>query len=219
MFYLICNFFIGACLASHALVVYQRYDNADYLFAHSRCDYCKFDLPLYDLIPLVSFIFLKGKCRICKENIPIETFSIELVGGLVFMTHDFSSIPNYANVIFTFYFLLISIFDYFEQEFPTILLMPLFLLSIIHYRNLLQIEIIFSLPIILLLSLLIHQRKIGSGDLLLYLILVLKCGAFMANQILLLACLIAIIFFLIEAKRKTAFVPFIFTAFIIITTI
>lgn len=219
MLYLICNFFIGACLASHALVVYQRYDNAAYLFSHSRCDYCKFDLPLYDLIPLVSFILLKGKCRICKENIPIETFSIELIGGLAFMTHDFSSLPNYANVIFTFYFLLISIFDCFEQEFPTILLMPLFLLSIIHYRNLLQIEIIFSLPIILSLSLLIYQRKIGSGDLLLYLILVLKCGAFMANQILLLACLIAIIFFLIEAKRKTAFVPFIFTAFIIITTI
>jgi leader peptidase (prepilin peptidase) / N-methyltransferase len=51
----------------------------------SMCPYCKHDLALIDLIPLVSWLSLRGKCRYCKKPISVQYPLVELITGALFV--------------------------------------------------------------------------------------------------------------------------------------
>ncbi|WP_232463141.1 prepilin peptidase [Lactobacillus acidophilus] len=102
--YFLLNFFIGACLASHANVIYERWDTRNFIFSRSYCDNCKSTLSLLDEIPLFSYLLLKGKCKYCQKNIPRELFFFELVGGFAFCTINFSDKSQIITSIFIFLF-------------------------------------------------------------------------------------------------------------------
>lgn len=211
------NFFIGACLASHACLIYDRYPGQQICFARSVCTTCQFELSVLDEIPIVSFWLLGGKCRYCQNSIPIELLFFEFLGGCALSPIDVFDVKNISTILFIFFFLLIAIFDYHDGQFPTWLLLPLFLCIILHYPNFEILNLLSSLPILFLFLFFIFKKSLGSGDLFIYLALVLFFNCFFANLITLLACLSALFVFLFNSKQESFhFIPFLFFSFAIL---
>jgi leader peptidase (prepilin peptidase)/N-methyltransferase len=73
-------FLFGLCIGSFLNVLIDRFPTNESPFVgRSRCDYCKKNLSVIDLVPLFSYIFLGGKCRFCKKKLsyyyPVTEFS------------------------------------------------------------------------------------------------------------------------------------------------
>jgi leader peptidase (prepilin peptidase)/N-methyltransferase len=51
----------------------------------SHCPHCKYSIPGYLNIPLVTWLYLRGKCAHCGAPISIRYFLVELLTGLVFL--------------------------------------------------------------------------------------------------------------------------------------
>ncbi len=51
----------------------------------SHCPHCKYSIPWYLNVPLVTWLFLRGKCANCRAPISIRYFLVELLTGLMFM--------------------------------------------------------------------------------------------------------------------------------------
>ena len=50
----------------------------------SACPHCTKAIPLYDNLPVVSWLLLGGKCRSCRESISPRYLVVELLTGLMF---------------------------------------------------------------------------------------------------------------------------------------
>jgi leader peptidase (prepilin peptidase) / N-methyltransferase len=51
----------------------------------SHCPNCKYSIPFYLNVPLVTWLTLRGKCANCREPISIRYFLVELLTGLMFL--------------------------------------------------------------------------------------------------------------------------------------
>ncbi|MBI3474376.1 MAG: prepilin peptidase [Acidobacteria bacterium] len=51
----------------------------------SACPHCEKFIPLYDNLPVLSWLILRGKCRNCKEPISPRYLVVELITGLLFL--------------------------------------------------------------------------------------------------------------------------------------
>lgn len=51
----------------------------------SHCPHCKYSIPFYLNIPLVTWLWLKGKCANCKAPISPRYFLVELLTGILFL--------------------------------------------------------------------------------------------------------------------------------------
>ena len=82
---IIIFFIIGLFLGSFLGVLVDRLTNKESIInGRSRCDKCKKELGLLDLIPVLSFIFLKGKCRYCHTRLPYFYPLIEITTAILF---------------------------------------------------------------------------------------------------------------------------------------
>jgi leader peptidase (prepilin peptidase)/N-methyltransferase len=213
---LLFNFFIGTCLASHAGVVCDRYGQADFIFSRSRCSHCLHQLTLLDELPLISYFLLKGRCRYCQNAIPRTLLIIELIGGLSFIDLNLLAAANLYELLFRFFLLTIALFDYQEQEFPTPFLLPLAFIACLQLQEPL-FNLIMALPAVIVMLILVLKNKLGSGDLLIYLLLTLYYGSMTSSLIFLIAAILFIIIYLFsQEKQAVAFVPHIYAALIIV---
>lgn len=51
----------------------------------SHCPHCKYSIPWFLNMPLVTWLWLRGKCANCKAPISVRYFVIELITGLAFL--------------------------------------------------------------------------------------------------------------------------------------
>lgn len=78
---------IGLMLGSFFNVyVYRTLNNLQWYKGKSRCDNCKHELGVLDLIPLISFIYLRGKCRYCGNKIGYNHIISEVLFLIGFTT-------------------------------------------------------------------------------------------------------------------------------------
>ncbi|WP_186277700.1 prepilin peptidase [Lactobacillus sp. LL6] len=218
--FLISNFFIGSCLASHAYVIYDRFYQGNYILDRSKCTYCHTELNILEEIPVFSYIFLHGQCSTCKFKIPAELFFIELIGGFSFSNCDFATTNGITTAILIFSILLCTIFDYYSQEFPTICIIPAIIVSLYNFSSFTTLDLMQSVPIFIVLLFYVYKQKLGSGDLILYLILVFYFHAEFANYTFLLASLFCIVHYFLNKKRidknqQIALFPYLFLSLII----
>lgn len=224
MIYYLSNFFIGVCVASHANLVFNRLQIGNYqlILSRSYCFACKKQLKFWDTLPIISYLYLRGKCHYCQTKISAEHPLIELIGGFSFVLLDFSKINSYFLAILLFFLLIISLFDYFEQEFPIYLLFcPLLALigkCLLFPLKLDSLSLLNFLPMIMAFGLMIKKGKLGEGDLLIYLLLVGFFSTQSANLIMLLTCILCLVVFPITKKKShqaLPFVPYIYAATIL----
>jgi leader peptidase (prepilin peptidase)/N-methyltransferase len=52
----------------------------------SHCPHCKYSIPWFLNIPLITWLSLRGKCRNCGAPISVRYFLVELVTGLAFLS-------------------------------------------------------------------------------------------------------------------------------------
>lgn len=220
IFILITNFIIGCCLGSHALVVTQRLYSSNFIWGSSHCDTCYTKLTLIDEIPIYSYFKNKGKCQFCSASIPVITIIAELYGGFAFSYINFNSVTGFIKAIFSFYFLIISLQDYQKSEFSIIFIIPLTFITILsplsYYHNFYFLDwlILFLFSLFFLIQIL--KNKMGAGDFIIFLLLILYLGTIATLHILLIACILFLAYYFTNFKsQQLPFIPFIFSGFII----
>jgi leader peptidase (prepilin peptidase)/N-methyltransferase len=83
--YLILGVF-GLIVGSFLNVVIVRLPkNKSVVKPRSQCVNCRYKIPWYDNIPVVSYAFLLGRCRKCKRKISIRYPIVEVITALLFV--------------------------------------------------------------------------------------------------------------------------------------
>ncbi len=80
-------FFVLGCIVGSFLnvVIYRLPLGQSIVSPPSHCPHCRYSIPWYLNIPLVTWVSLRGKCRNCGAPISIRYFLVELLTGLVFL--------------------------------------------------------------------------------------------------------------------------------------
>lgn len=52
----------------------------------SHCPHCKYSIPWFLNLPLITWLYLRGKCANCRSPISIRYFLVELLTGITFLT-------------------------------------------------------------------------------------------------------------------------------------
>lgn len=79
-------FYIGAGIGSFLNVVIYRLPLGISVNNPKRsfCPSCKYQIPMWQNIPLLSWLLLRGKCANCSGKISIRYFMVELLTGVMF---------------------------------------------------------------------------------------------------------------------------------------
>lgn len=79
-------FLLGACIGSYLNVVIYRLplNISTSNPKRSFCPSCKYQIPFFHNIPLVSWLLLRGKCANCRSAISIRYWFVELITALLF---------------------------------------------------------------------------------------------------------------------------------------
>lgn len=78
-------FVVGCCVGSFLNVVIHRLPLGESIVhPPSHCPHCRYSIPAWLNIPLVTWVMLQGRCRNCGAPISVRYFAVELLTGLAF---------------------------------------------------------------------------------------------------------------------------------------
>jgi leader peptidase (prepilin peptidase)/N-methyltransferase len=85
-FWLVTFFALGCIVGSFLNVCIHRMPLEQSIVSPpSHCPYCKYSIPWFFNIPLVTWLYLRGKCKNCGAPISIRYFLVELLTGIAFL--------------------------------------------------------------------------------------------------------------------------------------
>jgi len=86
-FWSLCFFTFGCMVGSFLNVcIYRMPLDLSVVSPPSHCPHCKYAIPFYLNIPLVTWLALKGRCKNCGAPISSRYFIVEMVTGLAFLS-------------------------------------------------------------------------------------------------------------------------------------
>ncbi len=86
-FWSLCFFTLGCIVGSFLNVCIHRMPlDMSVVSPPSHCPHCKYSIPFYLNIPLVTWLVLRGRCKNCSAPISIRYFIVELLTGLAFLS-------------------------------------------------------------------------------------------------------------------------------------
>ena len=226
-------FLLGLALGSFSLVVIMRYPKGGIKASfngRSKCDSCKHQLEIIDLIPLISFIINKGKCRWCGKKIgyiyPLWELLFAIL-ALVLSLYFQNPVIYLINLIIITILLIIAGIDWLTMEIDEKLIyggLLLVLLEILISRSLILPHIyglIIGAGLFLVLVSLGRGKWMGGGDILVGGLI----GFWLGYPLVLIALLISFIMgaiyggFLLTAKKATLKTAVPFAPFLIFSAI
>ncbi len=102
-FWSLCFFVLGCIVGSFLNVCIHRMPlGMSIVSPPSHCPHCKYSIPWYLNIPLLTWLVLRGRCKNCGAPISVRYFIVELLTGIAFLgcwlkfgnhLHPLSSIP------------------------------------------------------------------------------------------------------------------------------
>jgi leader peptidase (prepilin peptidase)/N-methyltransferase len=86
-FWSLCFFALGCIVGSFLNVcIYRMPLELSVVSPPSHCPHCKYAIPFYLNIPLVTWLWLGGKCKNCRAPISPRYFIVELLTGVAFLS-------------------------------------------------------------------------------------------------------------------------------------
>jgi leader peptidase (prepilin peptidase) / N-methyltransferase len=86
-FWSLCFFALGCIVGSFLNVcIYRMPLGLSVVTPPSHCPHCKYAIPFYLNIPLVTWLALRGRCKNCGAPISPRYFIVELVTGIAFLS-------------------------------------------------------------------------------------------------------------------------------------
>jgi leader peptidase (prepilin peptidase)/N-methyltransferase len=86
-FWSLCFFALGCIVGSFLNVcIYRMPLELSVVSPPSHCPHCKYAIPFYLNIPLVTWLILRGRCKNCGAPISPRYFIVELLTGLFFLS-------------------------------------------------------------------------------------------------------------------------------------
>src|ERR1043166_862084 len=85
-FWSVVMFLLGCMVGSFLNVCIHRMPAGQSVVSPpSHCPYCKYAIPWYLNLPLITWLYLRGKCNNCGAPIAIRYFLVELLTGALFL--------------------------------------------------------------------------------------------------------------------------------------
>jgi len=85
-FWSVVFFIVGCMVGSFLNVCIHRLPmDQSIVVPPSHCPHCKYSIPWFLNIPLVTWLYLRGRCRNCGAPISVRYFLVELLTGGVFL--------------------------------------------------------------------------------------------------------------------------------------
>ena len=79
-------FLVGCCVGSFLNVCIHRLPLGESIVSPpSHCPHCRYSIPAWLNIPLITWLMLRGRCRNCGAPIAIRYFLVELLTGVAFL--------------------------------------------------------------------------------------------------------------------------------------
>ena len=207
-------FLFGIIIGSFLNVIIYRIPNSlSIVLPRSFCPNCKYKIPFYRNIPLISFIIQKGRCENCQSKISLSYPLIEFLSGIIFVVG--CSYTNYPESLFFIIIanllLCIAVIDYKYFIIPYEISISLFLVLIpyiIINSNLkynlygMLFGVGYLLSIFILTWFFTKKQPIGFGDIILIMLLGLWLGPVKILLTIFIAAITGIIFWVILSLAK-----------------
>ena len=84
---LVAGFFVFGCIVGSFLnvCIHRLPLGMSIVTPPSHCPHCKYSIPWYLNIPLVTWLALRGRCKNCGAPISPRYFMVELLTGVAFL--------------------------------------------------------------------------------------------------------------------------------------
>lgn len=133
--WLVFFFVLGAAIASFLNVIADRLPQGGSLVSPpSHCPVCQHRIASRDLVPIFSYLWLKGRCRYCDTHIPLRSFVVEVLSGLLFAFLYWRYGLSYELLIMVIYcclFIVLAIIDLEHGILPNKIVYPGMIIALV----------------------------------------------------------------------------------------
>jgi len=181
---------VGLIVGGFVTMLVDRVPDRTRITLGSRCPYCKHDLAMSEVVPVVSWLTHRGKCRHCAHAITPAYPAVEIVTAALFVVVAAKFGANWVVIpplVLVTSIMALSVIDLYIYRLPDLITFPAIGISLV---SMIAVAIVIDRPIaigraligalayftLLLIAHLVSPRGMGFGDVKLSLLLGLHIG-------------------------------------------